>query len=223
MTDRRSRTRSARTARCPSSSSPRVEERPTQVCDDCGEVEAWSPDGNQILYRRCRAIRRASDSLTIGASHESRLVEESGLRDLQSAPLVGRQLDRFQRQAKQAGARAGHRRQGAGAGSRRRERTGSWSAKDGDAPKLVAGRESPVLLVGSRRLSVPVGATSRSRRRSDRPGRRSSIQHFHRRGLSWRNLYLGAPDIAVARDKVVFNLGEHTGNIWLTQPSKTPE
>jgi hypothetical protein len=34
--------------------------------------------------------------------------------------------------------------------------------------------------------------------------------------LSWRNLYLGAPDIAVARDKIVFNLGEHTGNVWMT-------
>ena len=44
-----------------------------------------------------------------------------------------------------------------------------------------------------------------------------SIQHFHSRGLSWRNLYLGAPDIAVARDKIVFNLGEHTGNIWMTE------
>jgi hypothetical protein len=43
-----------------------------------------------------------------------------------------------------------------------------------------------------------------------------SVHHFHSRGLSWRNLYLGAPDIAVARDKIVFNLGEHTGNVWMT-------
>jgi hypothetical protein len=44
-----------------------------------------------------------------------------------------------------------------------------------------------------------------------------SIQHLHSRGLSWKNLYLGAPDIAVARDGIVFNLGEHTGNIWMTE------
>ena len=44
-----------------------------------------------------------------------------------------------------------------------------------------------------------------------------AIQHFHSRGLSWRNLYLGAPDIAVARDKIVFNLGEHSGNVWMTE------
>jgi hypothetical protein len=34
--------------------------------------------------------------------------------------------------------------------------------------------------------------------------------------LSWRNPYLGAPDIAVARDRIVFNLGEHAGNVWMT-------
>jgi hypothetical protein len=44
-----------------------------------------------------------------------------------------------------------------------------------------------------------------------------SIQHFHSRGLSWKNLYLGTPGIAVARDKIIFNLGEHTGNIWMTE------
>jgi hypothetical protein len=43
-----------------------------------------------------------------------------------------------------------------------------------------------------------------------------SIQHFHDRGLSLRNLYLGEPSVAVARDRIVFNLGEQTGNIWMT-------
>jgi hypothetical protein len=28
---------------------------------------------------------------------------------------------------------------------------------------------------------------------------------------------LGAPDIVVARDKILFNLGEHTGNVWMTE------
>jgi hypothetical protein len=30
-------------------------------------------------------------------------------------------------------------------------------------------------------------------------------------------LYLGGPGIAVARDKIVFNFGEHTGNVWMTE------
>jgi len=49
------------------------------------------------------------------------------------------------------------------------------------------------------------------------------IQHFHKKGLSGRNLYLGTPDIAVARDRLVFNLGEHTGNIWLTPLANPPD
>ena len=44
-----------------------------------------------------------------------------------------------------------------------------------------------------------------------------AIQHFHSRGLMWKNFYLGEPGIAVAHDKIVFNLGEHTGNVWMTE------
>jgi hypothetical protein len=44
-----------------------------------------------------------------------------------------------------------------------------------------------------------------------------SIEHFHRRSLSWKNLYLYAPDIAVARDKIVFSLGEQTSTVWMTE------
>lgn len=71
-----------------------------------------------------------------------------------------------------------------------------WSERDG-SPCLWAQRLDPAT---KRASGMPLG-----------------IQHFHSRGLSWRNLYLGAPDIAVARDQIVFNLGEHTGNIWMTE------
>jgi Tol biopolymer transport system component len=43
-----------------------------------------------------------------------------------------------------------------------------------------------------------------------------NIQHFHTRGRTWKNLYVGAPDLAVAPDRIVLNLGEHTGNVWMT-------
>jgi len=33
----------------------------------------------------------------------------------------------------------------------------------------------------------------------------------------WKNLSLGEPGIAIAHDKIVFNLGEHTGNVWMTE------
>ena len=147
-------------ARCPSSSSPRAEERPMQVCDDCGEVEGVVAGRRPDSVRRCgRSVRRRSLDDRLFA--QSRMVEKSGLRDLQPASLVGRRLDRVQRQDGPAGARAGVCRQGTGVCCRTRERL-DRSQQGWRCAELVAGRESPVLLVGSRRLSVPVGATSRS-------------------------------------------------------------
>jgi len=49
------------------------------------------------------------------------------------------------------------------------------------------------------------------------------MQHFHSRGLSWKNLYLGAPAIVVTRGRIVFNLGEHVGNIWMMELPGTKE
>ena len=77
-----------------------------------------------------------------------------------------------------------------------------WSDRDG-SPCLWAQRLDPT-----------------TRRPTGEP---LSIQHFHSRGLSWKNLHLGAPDTAVARGKIVFNLGEHTGNIWMTQLRRAQE
>ena len=48
-----------------------------QVCDDCGEVEEWSPDGDQILY-----VTAGDPSgvglLTIGASHNDDWLQHPG-------------------------------------------------------------------------------------------------------------------------------------------------
>ena len=41
---------------------------PEQVCDDCGEVEAWSPAGDQILYVAARDPSGVG-LLTLGSSH----------------------------------------------------------------------------------------------------------------------------------------------------------
>ena len=47
-------------------------------------------------------------------------------------------------------------------------------------------------------------------------GEPMSIAHFHRSRLSMGNIGFSVLGIAVARDKIVFNLGEITGNIWVT-------
>jgi Tol biopolymer transport system component len=45
-----------------------------------------------------------------------------------------------------------------------------------------------------------------------------AIYHFHTARLSMVTVGLGALEISVAKDKIVLNLGEVTGNIWAGQP-----
>lgn len=45
-------------------------------------------------------------------------------------------------------------------------------------------------------------------------GPSKAVQHFHSARLSMTDLMLSTLSLAVARDRLVFILGEHTGNIW---------
>jgi hypothetical protein len=44
-----------------------------------------------------------------------------------------------------------------------------------------------------------------------------AVQHFHSARLSMNDLVLGTLSLAVGRDRLVFILGEHTGNIFATR------
>jgi hypothetical protein len=59
------------------------------------------------------------------------------------------------------------------------------------------------------------GRIRRTRRPSDLQSRRSPV--FNRTGprISIRNANLVPQDFSVARDKIVFNQGQITGNIWI--------
>jgi hypothetical protein len=87
---------------------------------------------------------------------------------------------------------------------------------------MAAKSEPSLLLVRSQRVAVPLGTASRSETKR-LAGTPLSIQHFNSRGLSWKNLHRGEPTIAVARDRIVFNLGEQTGNIWMTDLPRARE
>ena len=43
------------------------------------------------------------------------------------------------------------------------------------------------------------------------------VKHFHRARLSMLNVNLALLEISVARDRMVFCLGERTGNIWMAE------
>jgi Tol biopolymer transport system component/DNA-binding winged helix-turn-helix (wHTH) protein len=49
-------------------------------------------------------------------------------------------------------------------------------------------------------------------------GPRFALHHFHETRLSMMNIGLGMLEIDVAKDKIVFGLGELTGNVWSMNP-----
>jgi serine/threonine protein kinase/Tol biopolymer transport system component len=187
---------------------------PERMCSDCGEVEQWTPDGSALLYVT------TEDPSGVGLLP----LDSSPQRQWLKHPTYGifnprlssdgRWLSFNARANRLAPARV---LVAAVEGSRVADEK-EWIevSDDGEAPSWSP--QAHLLYFWSNRDGSPCLWAQRLDATTKRPrGEPLLIQHFHSRGLSWKNLYLGAPDIAVARDKVVFNLGEHTGNIWMTK------
>ena len=185
---------------------------PGLVCGDCGEVEQWAP-GGEILFVT------AHDPSSIGLVRPGSSAQHEWLKHpgygIFNARLSsdGRWVVFNARSNNRAPAQVFVTRvlDSSVAGER------EWIpvTEDGDAPAWSP--DGGLLYFWSNRDGSPCLWAQRLDRSTRKPtGSPLAIWHFHSRGLSWRNLYLGAPDIAVARDKIVFNLGEHSGNVWLT-------
>jgi eukaryotic-like serine/threonine-protein kinase len=186
---------------------------PEQVCDDCGEVEQWAPDGKTLLFVTAR------DPSGIGLLRPGSPPQRDWLRHPAYGLFNGRLssdgawVSFNARPNSRAPARVMVAR--VSAASVVAETDWVAIAEDGDAPAWSP--DGNVLYFWSNRDGSPCLWAQHLDPATKRPsGSPVSVHHFHSRGLSWRNLYLGAPDIAVARDKIVFNLGEHTGNVWMT-------
>jgi Tol biopolymer transport system component len=187
---------------------------PVRVCDDCGEVKEWSPRGDQVLYVTARDPSGVG-LLTIDSTPDHAWLDHPmhGI----YGPRVssdGGWIAFNNRADRLAPARVFIARIERGVVAREQE----WIAisNDGDAPSWSP--RATLLYFWSDRDGSPCLWAQRLDPFTKRPtGRAAAIQHFHSRGLSWKNLYLGEPGIAVAHDKIVFNLGEHTGNVWMTE------
>ena len=186
---------------------------PEQVCDDCGEIEQWTPDGSGLLY-----VTATDPSgvglLRIGSSKNDEWLRHPGQGIFNARLSADNRWVVFNSKSHPLSrsrvlvVRA----DGAHLAS---EKEWIVVSEDGEAPTWSP--QANLLYFWSDRDGSPCLWAQRLDTATKRPiGSPQTIHHFHSRGLSWRNLYLGAPDIAVARDKVVFNLGEHSGNIWMT-------
>ena len=185
---------------------------PQQVCDDCGEVEEWSAESSRILY-----VTRDDPSgigmLIVGASRDDKWLRHPGYGIYNPRLTADGGWIAFNARADRlAAARvfiAKVRPSGVAPEN-------EWiTVSEGDAPAWSP--KANLLYFWSDRDGSPCLWAQRLDPETKRPaGTPLSIQHFHSRGLSWKNLHLGAPTIVVARDRIVFNLGEQTGNIWMT-------
>ncbi len=187
---------------------------PTRVCEDCGEVKEWSPSGEQILYVTERDPSGVG-LLTIGSGHNHAWLAHpmNGIYGPR-ASSDGGWIAFNSRTDRLAPARVFIAKLDQGTVAEEKE----WIeiSDDGDAPSWSP--RATLLYFWSDRDGSPCLWAQRLDPMTKRPSRQPfAIQHFHSRGLSWKNLYLGEPGVAVAHDKIVFNLGEHTGNVWMTE------
>lgn len=192
---------------------------PEQVCADCGEVEAWSTDGNEILYLTAHDPSGIG-LLKIGASQNDGWLRHPSYGIYNPRHSSSGWIAFNARADRLAPAKLFVARIRASVVAAQTE----WIVvnEDGEAPSWSP--DGNLLYFWSDRDGSPCLWAQRLDPATKRPaGMPLGIQHFHSRGLSWKNLYLGAPDIAAARDRLVFNLGEHAGNIWMTQLRSTPE
>ena len=187
---------------------------PELACDDCGDVEQWAPGGRDILFVTAHdpsgigLLKPGSPPVREWLTHpgygifNARLSSDGHWVSFNARPnslaparvFISRVFD----------------------SSVAAEKDWIAVAEDGDAPAWSP--DAGLLYFWSSRDGSPCLWAQRLDRATKKPiGSPLGIQHFHSRGLSWRNLYLGAPDIAVSRNRIVFNLGEHSGNVWMTE------
>ena len=193
---------------------------PEQVCDDCGTVEEWSANGAQILYVTAQDPSSVG-LLRVGSSHDHAWLKHPGYGIYHPRLSSDGGWIAFNgRTSRFAPAQlfvANVRESGVALDS-------DWILISSDADAPTWSPDASLLYFWSDRDGSPCLWAQRLDPATKRPqGEPLSIQHFHSRGLSWKNLYLGAPDIAVATDKMVFNLGEHAGNIWMSAVPRARE
>ncbi len=190
---------------------------PTQVCENCGGQLDWFPDGRALLSLRqvkgkfAVIVVRPGRGVTNTVSHSGGNLFEPHLspdgRWLAVAVNTGQGRSRiwFAPFANDT----------AGAES-------TWIPVTEDAGFADKQRFSPDggwLYYYSKRDGFGCVYAQRLDRATGLPsGPPVGITHFHSSRRSLANASLGPLQIAVARDKLVFNMAEITGNIWLLIP-----
>lgn len=189
-----------------------------QLCKGCGEARAWMSDGSALLYQR---VTDSGESLLVWVdeSGQERLFAKSTEFAMFSPSISsdGRWVALVLRKPPSEHAVViVPVRNGAAAPESewvRITEPGPWYDKPRWSPDdsvlyYVSDRDGFVCI-----WTVPVDHTTKKPVAETKP-----LAHFHESRHSLRNVY--GFDMGVARDKLVFNLGEDLGNIWLAPAAR---
>jgi Tol biopolymer transport system component len=192
---------------------------PEKVCQDCGWPWSWSPDGARLLYVNSALPARNVSCLEVGVTQGQVIVEhpEHGLFQGQFAPdgqwIAWLEVFAANRSRVLAAPLRGC---SPIAESDRRSITTGEAFDD----YLAWSPDGRLLYFISDRDGFPCLWAVRLDLATRRPqGAPFSIAHFHSARRAFRHSRGG---MSVARDQLVLNLTETTGNIWMAQPEGAP-
>lgn len=185
----------------------------TQLCEDCGEPRAWLPNGAGLLYQKLSAkgdsvigvVEPGGRTTTLVQSSESALFSPSVSPDGKWLALVARTPPNDHR------VMVVPLRQGAAAPKQ------DWISVTESGPWVNKPRWSPngkLLYYVSDQDGFACLWARRLDPATKKPtGDAQAVVHFHSGHSSLDAVY--SMELSVADDKLVFNLGEGSGNIWL--------
>jgi Tol biopolymer transport system component len=193
---------------------------PETVCGDCGTVVSWSPDAQSLLYSKSNPDRVLLLEPDSGKSYELLRKEGSSVWGARVSPdgkWLTLNITPTASQSQIFIAPFDPARRAAIPFSEWIPVT-DGSAWD-DKPRWAPDGNSIYFI--SERDGFRCIWWQRLDRATRRPlGPAAPVLHFHQARLSMRNLNMGSLSFQVAADRLIFGLGELTGNIWMLSSSK---
>ena len=183
-----------------------------EICADCGEPRAWFPDGSAVLYQKLSQresligyVDRSGRAVPLLQSAESALFSPSVSRDGKWLALVVRTPPNDHRivviplHGKTAGAKA------------------EWISVTEPGPWFNKPRWSPngnlLYYISDRDGFTCIWANHLDPATKRPVGSPKPVMHFHTGASSLETAY--GLELSIADDKLVVDIGESSGNIWL--------
>jgi Tol biopolymer transport system component/DNA-binding winged helix-turn-helix (wHTH) protein len=190
-----------------------------KICEDCGRIRDWSPDGKRILYlhghpRRVAMVDIGSGRKTDILMHPSQnLYQSSFARDGRWITFIAQTSPENRRLL----IAPFH---GEAVAEKDWIQVTDGSFSD-DKPRLSP--KGNLLYFTSDRDGFVCFWAQRLQPESKRSlGDPFPVHHFHSTRLSMTNVPLPWGDIGVSSDRIVFPLAEMTGNIWMARAAASP-